>query len=343
MSNVTVYGVCRPCAPDCLPGFSVVSYFPPDIMHDMCEGVLPLTVQLVVGDIISQGFSSLSYLNNKLATISLSRPENKPILLTESALKSGGHITGTAVQKLELFLILPQLIGTSIPESSTAWQIYLKLRYICDNVLSPVVENDDLVDLEELAASFLSLFVSYFKGRFVTPKMHYMIHYAHKIKLFGPLKNFWCMCFEAKHQYFKRLAQQTKCFKNITKTLAKRHQMLQAWQMSSEEILLSTNNAASKTVSIKFEKLSQYIQKSIAEALKENFQPAENLISAKHLNANNAFYKIQAVYVLDVIHEEKIPVFLQIKHILSVQTTWVLCGRMLVPHRFCVHLHAYEV
>jgi len=342
-SNATVYGVRKPCALQSLPGFSVVSSFPPDIMHDLFEGVIPHTVQLVVRDIISSGHSSLSQLNGTLENITLSRPENKPCLLTDSALKSGGHITGTAVQKLELFLILPQLIGTSVPENSTVWQVYLKLRCICDIVLSPVVEKDSAVELEELVASFLSLFVSCFDARLVTPKMHYLIHYPRMIKLFGGLKNFWCLRFESKHQYFKKVAQQTKCFKNITKTLAKRHQMLQAWEMTSEEILLSSSNAVSKTKGLKFDKLSHNVQESIAQALKEAFESSEGVISAKCLSANNAVYKVQGIYILNVIHEEKVPLFLQVKHVFSVRNVWVLCGRMLVPQRFDVHIHAYEV
>ena len=42
----------------------------------------------------------------------------------------------------------------------------------------------------------------------------------------GPLVRYWCMRFEGKHNYFKDLAHHVKCFKNIAKTLATRHQHL---------------------------------------------------------------------------------------------------------------------
>jgi hypothetical protein len=42
------------------------------------------------------------------------------------------------------------------------------------------------------------------------------------------------MRFEAKHGFFKSLAHKVKCFKNIPKTLAQRHQNLMCYYASSE-------------------------------------------------------------------------------------------------------------
>ena len=40
----------------------------------------------------------------------------------------------------------------------------------------------------------------------------------------GSVMRYWCMRYEAKHSYFKDLAQKIKCFKNIPKSPAERHQ-----------------------------------------------------------------------------------------------------------------------
>lgn len=48
-----------------------------------------------------------------------------------------------------------------------------------------------------------------------------MIHYPRCIRKIGPLIHMWCMRFEGKHRFFKK---SVKNFKNITKTLAKKHQ-----------------------------------------------------------------------------------------------------------------------
>lgn len=48
----------------------------------------------------------------------------------------------------------------------------------------------------------------------------------------------WSMRFEAKHRYFKQLAQTIGCFKNITKTLTLRHQRLQCYWLSESDCYL---------------------------------------------------------------------------------------------------------
>lgn len=46
---------------------------------------------------------------------------------------------------------------------------------------------------------------------------------------YGPLKQYWTMRFEAKHSYFKKLAQNIGNFINLPFTLALRHQKLQCY------------------------------------------------------------------------------------------------------------------
>ena len=58
-----------------------------------------------------------------------------------------------------------------------------------------------------------------FGADFIIPKMHFMVHYAEFIRLLGPMRNYWCMRFEAKHQYFKKVATSINCFKDIIATI----------------------------------------------------------------------------------------------------------------------------
>ena len=45
----------------------------------------------------------------------------------------------------------------------------------------------------------------------------------------------WCMRFEAKHSYFKKMANTLGNYKNLPKSLASRHQHLVSYQMSNPE------------------------------------------------------------------------------------------------------------
>ncbi|KAL1422132.1 hypothetical protein MTO96_022435 [Rhipicephalus appendiculatus] len=87
--------------------------------------------------------------------------------------------------------------------------------------------------LELKIEQFLQSYMRRYPDASVTPKMHFMVHYPRIVSLLGSLTQNWCMRFEAKHQYFKRLATRTMNFRNIAKTMTSRHQWLQGYQLSS--------------------------------------------------------------------------------------------------------------
>ena len=63
----------------------------------------------------------------------------------------------------------------------------------------------------------------------LTPKQHFLVHYARSVRTLGPLNAFSCIRFEAKHKELKRMANTSNNFKNIAKTVAKKHQMKQCY------------------------------------------------------------------------------------------------------------------
>lgn len=66
-----------------------------------------------------------------------------------------------------------------------------------------------------------------------SPKHHFVEHYPTLIRCFGPLVHLWTMRFEGKHRFFKRVVHDTQNFKNVTSTLATRHQHMIAYHLSS--------------------------------------------------------------------------------------------------------------
>ena len=57
------------------------------------------------------------------------------------------------------------------------------------------------------------------------PKHHFLLHYSENIKKFGPPLGFWTARFESKHRVAKSTADNTKNFRNISKTIASRQQL----------------------------------------------------------------------------------------------------------------------
>jgi hypothetical protein len=342
-ANSNIYGVQRECALSELPNFDVLSSFPPDAMHDILEGVIPLTVRYVLKQLIHDNIISLADINESLASIKLTYSANKPCTIAESVMKSKGHLSGSAAQKLELFLILPQAIGHMVVEGNEAWQVYLLLRQVCQIILAPAVRHCDVIVLEGLIANFLSEFTSCFGPEAVTPKLHYLIHYPRFISLYGPLKNFWCMRFESKHMYFKRVVAVAKCFKNITKTLANRHQFRQAWEMSGSDMLLPYETVASSTKLLRFAELPLSVGEAIKNCMTADISEAETVTRCDCLVVSNITYKVNSVYVAGHMEEEEIPMFFIIKHILCIRSAWLLCGWFVIPECFSNHLFAYRV
>ena len=80
----------------------VTKSFPHDIMHDLLEGVLPLTTRLVLAHFVQ--VKNEDDVINVLAQLHLAHANNRPNRLNAASMIS--HITGTAAQKLQLFFSL---------------------------------------------------------------------------------------------------------------------------------------------------------------------------------------------------------------------------------------------
>ena len=165
--------------------------------------------------------------------------------------------------------LLPIIIGEEVPVDDEHWQNFLDLLVIVDYVFAPVISLDSAAFLHDAICSHHEQFCRLYPGRSITPKLHYMIHIPEWILKWvmnanvsiwvvrvkgtnfflqvqsvaimfilcriGPLIRHWCMRYEAKHSYFKRLAKNAWNFQNIGKTLASRHQRLMCYYLNSAE------------------------------------------------------------------------------------------------------------
>ena len=350
--NTGVYGVCKCCAfADVLHARDVLQLFPHDIMHDVLEGVVPVTVQLVLHHFAYEASPnnpncvSLSDLNSAIDSCTLSNPTNRPNHLTQLSLRS--KIGGSASHKFELFLMLPRILASLVDLSLSAnvWNVYLLLREVCDLLFAPILQRDQVAGLKRLIAQFLAAFMDVFGINKITPKFRYMIHYPHQITRTGPLRNVWCMHFESKHQYFKKLAVISNNHKNLTFTLAKRHQMKLYWELCSTDSLDS--QAIERTCKMhRFSDLPGDLQTVILNIANVFIDSDEQVAAVKIHRHDNCKPVCGKVYVADVVGEEMVPVFCLVKYIRCVHSMWMLCGRLLFPdyferkyHAFCVQIN----
>ena len=140
---------------------------------------------------------------------------------------------------------------------------------IVDILFSPTTTNEQVSYLRALIHDHHEVFCKLYPGHSVIPKMHFMVHtprlmfqYVHVYTLYctcihvcvllmyihvllmcsvykivhasfltsyGPLVHHWTMRYEAKHYYFKRIAQSMGNYINLPYSLAIRHQHLECY------------------------------------------------------------------------------------------------------------------
>lgn len=336
-------GIKYKCAFSDLSYFTVPDSFPPDLMHDCLEGIIPVTLQLVLRDLKKDNVISVEEINLALSQVRLPTCD-KPNFFPENFFSAGCKIVGSAAQKLELFYILPQILDVSKVSNFAAWDVYLILRECMDILLSPVIERDMLPYLSDVIESYLLKFKDTFGAEKLIPKHHFLMHTPSMIRKFGPLRNFWCMPFETKHQYFKKLIKNTKNFINITHTLSQRHQMKLAHALGSHKFLHDGTEPVSAVKSIDTKNLPATLIEAIQEKVGKTFT-TKRVSSVKKLRRCGLVYEVNPnlCYVMDCVEVEHVPCFGQVKHIVCVEGQWYLCLKMYLPKSYVEEAHAYEV
>ncbi|XP_050038254.1 uncharacterized protein [Dermacentor andersoni] len=236
-----VYGVSKPSPLLSLEYFSVCTQLLPDVMHDIFEGTVSHVLRNVLNGLVSDSVLSVADLD-RISTFCYGYYDrkNRPEQVTQSFVCQKGGLKGSASQKWCLLRLLPLIFFSSIPEGNHHWEIYLEFREIADMVLAEEVPLAWVPYLQHKIEQFLQNYMGRYPASGITPKMHYLVHYPRIMSQLGPLTQYWCMRFEAKHQYFKRLSSRTMNFRNICKTMASRHQLLQGYQLHG----LGTSNVS---------------------------------------------------------------------------------------------------
>ena len=171
------YGVVKQCPFTELEYFDVTRAFPPDLMHDFLEGIVPIVVCKVVTALHLLKIVTLTDINSELGAFNIGKNDrgNIPPILSPSILKHN-KLTGSAAQNWCLFRILPFLIGHYIPEGEIHWDVYLKCREIGDIILSHSIRKSIIPVLSFQIGEFLSSFLTVFPETFTPTHISFTIH-----------------------------------------------------------------------------------------------------------------------------------------------------------------------
>lgn len=240
IGNPTETGLKRDSVMNNLISYHVTQNVAPDIMHDILEGVGPYEVKLVLNSLVEQKHLTLDKLNNRITSFDYGFCDkgNKPSLISKTDLRNlDKSMHQSAAQMWCLLRLLPTMIGDLIPVGNKEWQLLLLLLQCMEFIFSPSLTVPATEFLRKIIEEHHCLFLELFPHLHLRPKHHFMLHYPTAIQKLGPLMQFWSMRFEAKHGFFKRISHITCNFRNICKTMAFRHQMMQCYDFLSGTIL----------------------------------------------------------------------------------------------------------
>ena len=329
--NAAIYGVLGPSVFSSLEYFNVIMSFPPDIMHDCMEKVMPTLVEVIIKRLVQNASVTVSQFNKNMSSFHFKGHDatNKP-----EPIKPDCSIVGSAAQKMCLFKLLPFFV--ELDKCTACLRLYGIAHEVMMYVFSRCISRTDLDYFEQKITSLHQYLRDEFSEVKITPKFHYMLHYPSMMARYGPLREVWCLRYEAKHQYFKSLASSIGNFINIALTLSTRHQMQQCYYFSGKEVLAEDTILPESGNLVSFTSLPIEIQRLLCFA-------ASIIWSVKTAVAAGCTFSVGAAVVIDFTDVGD-PVFLKISHLLIPHEGHVeIVGKLLMTVNFSNKYCAYEV
>jgi len=321
---------------DRLSYFHATSGYPPDVLHDLLEGIVPVEISLCLGVFIKKKYFSLQELNHSIHHFPYKWHDKKnspqAIAPTFASRKSVG---GNAHENWCLLKLLPFMIGDKVPEDDPAWEVLMTLKDIVEIVMAPVHTDETLGYMESKISEHCYRFSEVFPEERLKPKHHFVEHYPWLTTVFGPLVDFWTMRFEAKHKFFKKIVRQTGCFRNILMTMAKKHQSMIAYH---------TYDCNNQRPTLSVSQMTQVAVDVLKDSIKESF--AVKFPEAEVVNMTNKVTILGTAYNVGMLvpfgSTGGLPDFGEILQIIIVNETPVFVLKLLSGW-YCEHLRSFKV
>lgn len=230
-------GIKAYCCLNDLDHFHIMKNITVDFMHDIFEGLISFTLEKIFEQCVSKKIASMEDIQGLVDCFNFGDIHKyKPSKINLEKKNLGQN----ASQSYCLFINIPFILYKYQSKLNEIWTPVEALLQIVQIIKSTSINDNDLVRLTTLIHKYLDSFIKLFGGG-LKPKHHLLLHYVRVIRAMGPVTFFWVMRMEAKHQFFKRIAQRTKNFVNLKKTMAQQHQeaMYLAQSPYTDEISVS--------------------------------------------------------------------------------------------------------
>lgn len=313
------------CVLSDLNHFHIVRNATVDAMHDLNEGCIPRFLSNFLKLCFKNKIFSYDELENAAKFYDYGRLDcsNVPSRIDMDKKSLGQN----AAQSMCLFRHLPFILFKWKEHSKLkeAWECYGALLLICEIAYSYEITELELQKLGKAVDRHLKLFLKIFQVK-LSPKQHFLIHYATVIRAIGPLIFYNMFRFDSKHKIFKNFRYATNNFKAINKSLALQHQ---------KHIFI---NGFSYKDNIEYGMVKDFehqISLHIS-ALEKLDQISEPLVETKFIHFNNYKY----VKGMIIVHGGS---FHEICYILYVCQTFYFICKQYVTIKFDTFLNSFMV
>jgi len=332
----STYGIKAKSVLNKIPGFHVTHGMPPDPTHDLGEGIIPYELLLGLDSLIKKGYFTHTYLQHRLRSVHFGKLDRRNITdFVPPNFAKKKSIGGNATKNHYLLRFLPLLVGQKVPAGDIVWECLMCLREIVQYTYAEAITDEAVIVLEQLIREHRFMFHAAFPGKRAKPKHHYLEHYPQLIREFGPLINYHTIRFEAKHGFLKRIVHQTMNFKNLSFTLAHRHQLYITYLLSSKSYFKSSHE--SSTTTVKNIGTLTPIQRQIIE---KEIPNVSFLNQHKEISITGQTYAENMYLVHGFVLDH--PEFCKIDMIFSANDfVYFLCTHY--ESSFCLHQRAYEI
>ena len=208
--------------------FNICKSLLQDPMHILYEGICHLELKCLLNELINVSkIFDLNFLNAKIKTFSYFDIDktDKPNII-ESISKDISKFSQSSGQMSTLFQNLPLFIGEKL-KGNKFWKNFLRLLSIISLTFSICYDDRTIEEIDKEIKSYLENFSKLYSDVSMTPKMHFLVHFAQQMKDFGPLGFHSTARLEAKNGLIKKFDNTN--FKNICKSISYRQEF---WMVS---------------------------------------------------------------------------------------------------------------
>ncbi|KAJ8685581.1 hypothetical protein QAD02_021374 [Eretmocerus hayati] len=200
---------------------------PPCIDHDVNLGLVAYDMRLVIKHFVKERWFKIGFLNFRLNDIKVLKRHDCHIPIINLT-GDGKKLVGSMAQMAKLILIFPLAIVDRVRDfHDPVWKMVLTLRRMHALLFAPALSRGQLSLLEGATQDYMEKRVECFPEVNRRPEHEYTSHGAELTHLLGPLKYQSSKTGEHKHGCMKKIVKKLGNYKNVTKTIAERHQLME--------------------------------------------------------------------------------------------------------------------